>query len=206
MPDLTPLFIDGTRTEAEREPRERPILFSGPMVRAILAGQKTQTRRIASNDGHHMLGDDWRFVSGRHSPYGQVGDRLWVRETWGPCAGGVVYKADDVGENIACPDGGRWRPSIYMPRWASRITLEVTRVRLERLQAIDGYDCMSEGVRISRCDCERCRMSAAMCPADESGHIMEFATLWDAINGKRAPWSSNPWVWAISFRRLGGES
>jgi hypothetical protein len=140
--------------------KERPILFSGPMVRAILEGRKTQTRRIVKPqpmsvrraeacavDGDVIIRIDGtlaklRTSRGRdagaagimneyaYAPYGVPSDRLWVRETWGPCDGGFCYKADN---EDAIPDGGKWKPSIHMPRWASRITLEVKRVRVERL-------------------------------------------------------------------------
>jgi hypothetical protein len=89
-----------------------------------------------------------------------------------------------------------------MPRWASRLTLEVTDVRVERLQAISGEDVRAEGIAVDRCPCEACGRTSQMCPATATDHIMAFAQLWDAINGKRASWSANPWVWVVAFRRI----
>jgi hypothetical protein len=198
--------------------RERPIIFSAESVRAILEGRKTQTRRLCKpqpapagpNGGPirevvksllSSRGDlfDVRYdldnpgtLRSEHAP----GDRLWVRETWGPCAGGVVYNADDVGSNVVCPDGGRWKPTIYMPRWASRIDLEITDVRVQRLQDITDEDAIAEGVRCWECN-------GPVDGTSENGcGCFHFAQAWDAINGKRATWSSNPWVWALTFRRV----
>lgn len=126
--------------------KERPILFSGPMVRAILEGRKTQTRRVAKIHGYGL---DDRPVFGR-SPFGEPGDRLWVRETFcGSCVRdpAYIYRATD--ENPSHLFQPRWRPSIHMPRWASRLTLEVTAVRRERLRDItdDAARALVEGVQ-----------------------------------------------------------
>ena len=130
-------------------------------------------------------------------PYGVTGDRLWVRETWARLTGNghrFVYRADgedprtgwDEVEPAQRPRM-TWTPSIHMPRVASRITLEVTDVRVERLQAISEEDARAEGIALE--------------PAILPGHAAGcFSRLWDEINGKRAPWSSNPWVWAVTFR------
>lgn len=228
-----------------QHPRERPILFSGEMVRAILAGNKTQTRRVITGKtkrGQALLqwlddaGFDPALVADPEngwSPYGYAGERLWVRETWAPAdwmAGAdcdrdppqfVAYRADNTARGWngdlqpfdADTSGwnwdkfaGKWKPSIFIPRWASRITLEITDVRVQRVQEIDGYDATAEGITIPRCGCEVCRHSAQMCPADQGAAIMEYAALWDRINGKRpgCPWDANPWLWAISFRRVEG--
>lgn len=174
--------------------KERPILFSAPMVRALLDGRKTQTRRVVKpqptatrEEAIRTYGKGGTFILeagffGVRCPYGQLGDRLWVRETWGACAGSPVYRADD---NATCPDGGRWKPSIHMPRWASRITLEVTGVRVERLQDISEEDAIAEGV------------------PEQRGDPWAFQCLWDSINGarERCSWAANPWVWAITFSR-----
>ncbi len=167
---------------------ERGILFSAPMVRALLSGAKTQTRRLTH----------WR----PQCPYGFPGDRLWVRETWAHDADsledlramvedivggsdcGPYYRADGVHEN----SGLRWRPSIHMPRWCSRITLEITDVRVQQLQDITEDDARAEGVTPE--------------PGKNHGHVGAFCDLWESINGKRSTWASNPWVWAISFRRV----
>lgn len=196
--------------------RERPILFSAPMVRAILSGQKTQTRR-AFNDKAN-----WHFIEGQGDlsicPYGQPGDHLWVRETWqhanhpdGPYRPGVPvhYRADYIDDPHG-PDGeksheGRyrtWRPSIHMPRSASRITLEITGVRIERLQDINEADCWAEGIAevdgllddVAICDLAK-RMGRSLEDAAPS-----FAALWESINGPRS-WGANPWVWVVGFRR-----
>ena len=172
--------------------KERPILFSAPMVRALLAGTKTQTRRIIkpqhlaffNQDAAAML-SDWNE---RPLPYGQPGDRLWVRETFGhfECnqhfkpGCNVYYRADGN-----CLELEPWRPSIHMPRWASRITLEITSVRVERLQDISEADAIAEGV-----------YTDPACPAYDA-----YAQLWDEINGLGS-WEANPWVWVIEFRRL----
>jgi hypothetical protein len=193
--------------------RERPVLFSAPMIRALLDGRKTQTRRIVKPQPVYgsieHLGTGWYWQPGKarwsnpasdadcaagmipRCPHGVPGDRLWVKETFGPCAGGIVYRAEG---GAACPDGGRWKPSIFMPRWASRITLELTGVRVERLQAITEEDARAEGVE-----------PAPFCKAgrrSELGHVEAFEDLWDSINVDRAPWSSNPFVWVIEFKRL----
>lgn len=180
---------------------ERAILFSGPMVRAILAGTKTQTRRLLRPQPPEALADTvhydratggamWASFHGDHGvscPYGQPGDRLWVRETWW-CAAPhesdgypVRYRASaGVVMDVSAP----WRPSIFMPRWASRLTLEVTGVRVELLQEISVDDCWAEGLQLD-----------VAVPAKT-----QYARLWDSINAKRAPWASNPWVWVISFK------
>ena len=128
---------------------------------------------------------------GRRSPYGTVGDIIWVRETWqsDPCDASVVcYSASGHHQKCAI-HGHLWRPSIHMPRWASRISLEIVSVRVERVQDITTNDAMAEGV-------------------DTSKHIMgdhrpEFMRLWNSINAKRGyGWDANPWVWVISFRRV----
>ena len=222
--------------------KERPILFSAPMVRALLAGTKTQTRRIlksahaddASVWRHHE-GNTWEsgIASGApgsfghgefvRCPYGQPGDRLWARETHAQFAVGnrtgispqcVAYRAtceDDGsfdyvnnGDEIMNLKITKWTPAIHMPRWATRITLEVTGVRVQRLQEIDGYDVIAEGIapQSHYCGCEPCRMTCSLCPATQTSLCLAYADLWDEINGDRAPWSSNPWVWAITFKRV----
>lgn len=195
--------------------KERPILFSGAMVRAILDGTKTQTRRVISNVAtigrvtefgrSDTTGYDWtmrdsrlRWNDLRHKqlidrcPYGQPGDRLWVRETFQRFTddGEILYKAGPAGfeamnelKRDECPEA-RWRPAIHMPRWASRITLEVTGVRVERLQEISGADAVAEGVR-SRLP-------------DNGIAVAEYRDLWEGINGAES-WSANPWVWVIEF-------
>jgi len=190
---------------------EKPILFSGEMVRAILEGRKTQTRRVITqqpsaklyqymsrNEWYEADGQEPKYHTLRKSPYGVTGDLLWVRETWaqlceadeltGKCD--VAYRADDWPEDERGPDyiNGTWRPSIFMPRWASRITLEVERVRVERVQDIGDDSCEAEGVSLAN--------------ASIPGYLRKrFQTLWDSINSKRGfSWSYNPWVWVVYFR------
>lgn len=208
---------------------ERSILFSAPMVLALLDGRKTQTRRtvkLPDARAWWMLGSFDRQKAvfcettnparGRvvRCPYGAPGDRLWVRETWATLTGNgvrTVYRAD--GED---PRTGpwtdeqrkanpmKWRPSIYMPRTLSRITLEITRVRVERLQDISAEDAEAEGV-LSRGEAMVVEHDDPSLPWARD----RFRTLWDTLNGKRAPWASNPWLWVLDFRRvqvtLGGQ-
>jgi hypothetical protein len=208
--------------------KERPILFSGPMVRAILDGRKTMTRRVVKvhdqrddferQGGFHGAWEDatrWTFnprwderLDGKgdprpryclRCPYGAPGDRLWVRESFRLSAGASkeVHYAASV-DDYTRAEKGPWKPSIHMPRWASRITLEVTGVRVERVQEISGRDVEAEGVEI---DWDRvARMQAASDVDPEANVRASFACLWDGINGKRSPWSSNPWVWVIDFK------
>lgn len=176
--------------------REKPILFKAPMIRAIRDDRKWQTRRIYPGSVQH-----YGYVTpARQRPMWRV-QRL--------CDASCVHPPYDGRHAVAwgpmpyAPgDRSFWRPAIFLPRWASRLTLEVTEVRIQRLKAISGEDAAAEGVSVPRCECEVCRRSSAMCPADASAHVLEFACLWDSINGDSAPWSCNPWVVASSFRRM----
>lgn len=159
--------------------KERPVIFNGEMVRAIIDGRKTQTRRIAKADNsNHLLG----------CPFGQVGDRLWVRETFGDCGNRLVYRADS-NDGAACKVK-RWVPSIHMPRDACHLVLEITAVRVERLNDISEEDARAEGA------------PTELCIIGEK-HYMGFRTLWKSIYGVDS-WNANPWVWVIEFRRVGG--
>jgi len=167
--------------------REHPILFSAAMIRAILAGTKTQTRRVIKPQPSGM--DDHRrylsVLSDVYQKYGRPGDLLWVRETWGPCEGGFCYRADE--SDGAKPDDGRWHSARFMPRFASRITLETTDVRVERVRDISEGDAMCEGAEAGL----------------DVTATDRFARLWDLINAKRGyGWDANPWVWVISFKRV----
>jgi len=257
---------------------ERPILFSGEMVKAILEGRKTQTRRIAKFKAREPgLNFGWSGLevgnyctdvpaSGivlqarrgdgcwedktypLHCPYGQPGDRLWVRETWKIAsfwegmpmdfqykADGAICEENRSGEfapnyeewfervnwnaekylkksNCEQDEEGNyiwsadksplpWQPSIFMPRWASRLTLEIVKVRVERVQEISDSDIMAEG--IENCQyalppyCTHCSGHEHLCNRDR------FRDLWDSINAKRGySWESNPWVWVIEFKRI----
>ncbi len=176
--------------------KERGLIFLAPMVRAILAGRKTVTRRLVKDD-----------------PV-RVGQILWCRETW--CAPDesdpryVVYRADvmpddaKVEARIARTLGAQaWRPSIFMPRWASRITLEVVDVRAERLHDIRTADVFAEGAIVNP---DAYRAGRQPVSSFDGATYPNARTVWvrgwDAINGKRAPWASNPWVWRIEFRRI----
>lgn len=233
--------------------KEHPILFSAPMVRALLDGSKTQTRRVVKpqppahvidfSTFHNPKGEglahfgfdpvkrelqDWFAVC----PYGQPGDRLWVREAWGyidPDNTGEDYDDDDGPGPVATytpellklgnplrdfwlrriayratwkdpkygcgPDSPkRWRPSIHMPRWVSRITLEVVSVRVERLQDISEADAQAEGVNAD--DFEYFHNAEGTETARES-----YQCLWEQINGLGS-WDANPWVWVVEFRKV----
>lgn len=194
--------------------RERPILFSAPMVQAILEGRKTQTRRVVKNLPERVESitnievidpvDGWVVVSQsqpRYSmacPYGQPGDRLWVRETWMECHSGELVNGHGKPLYRASwgntPEGQRWKPSIHMPRWASRLNLEITGVRVERLQDITPEDAFAEGDK-QRSGMPEYYERGALC------HVDWYRNLWNDINGAGS-WNLNPWVWVIEFRRL----
>lgn len=194
--------------------KERPLLMSAPMVRAIFAGRKWQTRRLLvqprRKDGCQLVPELLQRMGVGHAcRHGAIGDRMWIRETWGlfgtlpkdgPERAQVYYRATD-GDLHECRYQ-LWRPSIHMPRWASRLLLDITDVRIERLQEISADDAVAEGIeRVNQLGILRtCGWK------DYSGQragfmdpVESFRTLWDSINGKRAPWESNPWVFPISF-------
>lgn len=204
--------------------RERPILFSGPMVRAILAGRKTQTRRLvqwplrSASDGakrriftERDVAEVNQLLLERQAsplrrvayPYGVPGDRLWVRETIRRCPSlgeydSAVYAADGAPTAL---DTWPWQrpvlPGIHCPRGLSRITLAVTAVRVERLQDITEADILAEGVTVPLA-AEVTNTPWSSIPTLHDA----WRLLWDHINGKRCPWASNPWVWAVEFRRV----
>lgn len=207
--------------------KERPVPFNGEMVRAVLEGRKTQTRRVFKSqppegwfpkdvgfyhpteydkDGEEYPGEeifgaadeDW----GIHFPYGQPGDRLWVREawrtekSWDGCPprnvssrSGISFIADEV----EYPPGfGRYRHARFMPRWVSRLTLEITEVRVERVQDISEHDARNEGVRGNAGGAWGCE-----------GLLQDFEELWDSIHHKDGlHWDANPYVWVIGFKRV----
>lgn len=201
---------------------DHPILFSGPMVRALLAGTKTQTRRVVKGvgpahaqaisfaDGAWQYADNngWHDARQPRCPYGAPGDRLWVRETFGvqpDCEVGyrkwtslkltppqrerpvIHFAADDN----PCRWVAGWRPSIHMPRWASRITLELTGVRIERLQEISEADAKAEG----------CIAPMYASEDADPSFAVAYRHLWEAINGADT-WDANPYVWCLDFRRV----
>lgn len=179
---------------------DRPIIFSGPMVRALLEGRKTQTRRIAWIYKPIPGSDDLKRVP---SPWQkcQPGDRLWVRENFAPhpqSADTVFYKAT-VDQEPGYPVwSGPWRPSIRMPRWASRLTLLVEAVKVERLQDISEEDAQAEGIWHQA---EGFNIPPPHRPLDDGYDTARdcYADLWEAINGDGS-WDANPWVVAVTFR------
>lgn len=234
---------------------EKPILFSTPMVQAVLTGTKTQTRRVVKPQPHIDSNGDfcWKNINfgqdskgpcvqsiassipyrvlgtnktGIHNPYGKVGDELWVRETFFPTNHGYsLYKADfapvcgqmslgkdDEGKHVMVKVSDyKWKPSIHMPREASRIQLRITDIRVERLQDISEEDAIAEGIKelqgggykdylISTKNIDAGVDESSSSPAKES-----FRSLWDSINGEPRKdgqdisWKSNPWVWVVEF-------
>jgi hypothetical protein len=239
--------------------KERPILFSGAMIKAILNGMKTQTRRVVKPqptekqaEPYNVFYWDWKGRQvmnsahfARQCPYGKPGDRLWVRETFqientaeygvwnadppeGPTR--TVYPGEPE-EHVLIPryratapdtllevvdhdgddpnDGMRWRPSIFMPRWASRITLEITDVRVERLQDVSEAGAKAEGVGAAALHAtgdglESWEFWNGPEPAPERFSYRDaYRLMWETINAKRGfGWDVNPWVWAVTFRRV----
>jgi len=195
---------------------ERGMIFNGEMVRAILDGRKTQTRRVMKSQPvlngsfYEAFGAAWTkgmtsvpAVPGHslstNCPFGAVGDRLWVRETWAEAGGSApelrLYRANYPAhvpshyENV--PPAVRWTPSIHMPRWASRILLEITDVRVERLNSISEEDAKAEG-------------APTECCVIGDKHFLGFRSLWKNIYGDDS-WQANPWVWVIEFKRIEGD-
>ncbi|MFS7191006.1 hypothetical protein AB6864_00710 [Serratia proteamaculans] len=217
--------------------KERPVIFNGEMVRAILDGRKTQTRRTVSDRHLHLInvasqvGECYPLESGidhansqsyyrEHCPFGQVGDRLWVRETFMDLTGtgieattgkfeGFAYRADtpagSYGDEVRKEYGLKWTPSLHMPRKACRILLEITAVRVERLNSISEEDAKAEGVRVVKvredgeryCDYLSLEINHYRRPNDS------FISLWESIYGEES-WQGSPWVWVIEFKRVGG--
>ncbi|MBX9636713.1 MAG: hypothetical protein K2Q45_04095 [Nitrosomonas sp.] len=210
--------------------KERPILFSAPMVSAILDGRKTQTRRVCK--GQRELSNNHDFQLDR-CPFGKSGDRLWVRETWqGPLFYDEIpedwnsdkyktpeychYKASDSCDFTDADDNfvERWSPSIHMPRWASRILLEVVNVRVERLQDISEDDAIAEGLKAITKDGRTIKYGIPdldRYPGNDNhgwqwcdwnvSPVIAYKRLWESINGPES-WDLNPWVWVVEFKLL----
>jgi hypothetical protein len=220
---------------------EHPILFNSEMVKAVLSGTKRQTRRVIKPQPKFNrmgltnasfgrgIGNQWGFPYASPErwykcPYGLEGQRLWVRETfWIPpgeriSKSQIVFRADKPNFmegrtiNKITSHHYKWRPSIFMPRWASRITLQVDSVRVERVQDIREADAMAEGIR----EVTKDGVVKKYCVYDHSDYsstpwrdmprnpVHTFMQLWDSINDKRGySWASNPWVWVVDFHRVG---
>lgn len=206
--------------------KERGLIFNGEMVRAILDGRKTQTRRIMkpqpaddiargtfpNRDAHGWISSlkhKFGSTTAHTCPYGQPGDRIWVRETWAEAGASApdlkLYRANYPAhvpthyENVPPAEDVRWTPSIHMPRWASRILLEITDVRVEQLKSISEEEARSEGVA---------RLREGFWKHYQPGWTQHqlsargsFATLWDSIYGF-GEWDRNPWVWVVEFKRI----
>ena len=183
--------------------KETGLMFKAPLVRAILEGRKTQTRRIAKPVRHPDLGNVYspgalvlehepQHVINRACPYGKPGDRIYVRETFSqhPEWGQLAFRAD--GEEFEDADGWlwepKWQPSSQMPKELARIWLEVTGVRVERLQEITPEDCIAEG------------LNTTLRERDAEVNLkQQFKELWESTGGD---WAANPWVWAVDFKAL----
>ena len=249
----------------EQAMREYPIIMGAKSVRDIFAGLKGETRRVVNPqpytlyqfNGTQCPRNPSKFtINGKAKeipdglvkcPYGKVGDRLWVKETWGvvshtfdenenicawvpdrPCTpitemkfgngyydGHVIYKSDgdfewNAGDDCSIETKSAWNPAMYMPRLASRLTLEITGIRVKRLQDITIQDIRQEGIDIGT-QCIDCMdMYGTPCCKDDESECgildevrYEYSTLWDSLNAKRGfPWSSNPWVWVIEFKKV----
>lgn len=237
--------------------KERPILFNAPMVRAIIDGRKTQTRRIMKPQPEPIPADypgpaghwwpskahqsmlhietemqdyngPWKGLAGSACPYGGEGDQLWVRETHAVVRigvetfpgvkerhyAGIAYKADDGREEVDitpsqykeldAKESKGWKPSIHMPRYASRIQLEITNIRVERLQDISEVDALAEGIQAYSDGTYRDYNVPDDMVFDHNtfaSPVDSYRTLWDTINGPGS-WEANPWVWVIEFRRI----
>lgn len=209
--------------------KDTPILMSGEMVLALLENRKTKTRRIIKPQPEMqdfgVGGEAYAFVKGKHKvyngfiaiginafnkgethnicPYGHVRDQLWIKETFAytdhtvNIKPGYVYRATDP--DWSTLKGFKWTPSIFCTRKASRITLEITNVRVERLNEISEEDAAAEGVTIRQVETgvEHCGIKEMM----PESPVDAYARLWEQINGKGS-WSANPFVWAISFKRI----
>ncbi|HEE5105179.1 TPA: hypothetical protein R7I94_003281 [Klebsiella pneumoniae] len=217
--------------------KERGMIFNGEMVRAILDGRKTQTRRIMkpqpepcprgghwwpSNVFKTMLHVEeemqngkggWGGLVGDACPFGDVGDRIWVRETWAEAGASApdlkLYRANypehvpSIYENVPPAEEIRWTPSIHMPRTASRIQLEITDVRVERLNAISEEDATAEGVPPAGSLLPDYPGTFLTPKGDFATAKVAFQRLWESIYGEES-WKANPLVWVISFKRVEG--
>ncbi len=217
--------------------KEKPILFSTEMVQAILEGRKTQTRRVIKpqpewKDRKGLCSQGWSWSDKNTKlssypeadsfseaislccPYGNVGDILWVRETWQETTWmtkedenyGFIYRASENGKDWEDnTEDWKWKPSIFMPKEACRIKLRIVNVRVERLQDISEEDAIKEGVESFYSE------NLGKKLFKEYGYKnsytgfpdISFKSLWDSINYDKFPWHKNPWIWVLEFERLG---
>jgi hypothetical protein len=203
--------------------KEKPIIFSSPMIQAILAGRKTQTRRIIKPQPNNKATEViyskqwiktpwvarfkypsepecWEVTNSYKCPYGSVGDILWVRETWRKADGmptGFPYEWKATAEQDGTPIEGPWKPSIFMPREACRIRLEITDIRVERVQYISEADAIDEGIESNESDVYKDYLTGEFYRHPKES----YQSLWAKINGKES-WNSNPWVWIVEFKRI----
>jgi len=224
--------------------KERPIIFSGEMVKAILNGKKTMTRQVVKTQprdecteiatsacfGHveyRSTSEDRQtqsILAKIKCPYGKIGDRLWVRETHHVVGGIADYEIEEIKQGLqdvknfvsyktdgyGNPCDGGWTTPMFMPRWASRILLEIIDIRVERLQDISEADALKEGIRNYNFEMEDSPdtyVGYTHLQKDDGKSTLyktpaiAFERLWDTLNAKKGyPWSSNPWVWAIEFK------
>jgi hypothetical protein len=193
---------------------EKPILFSTPMVQAIMEGRKTQTRRIVKDsmlqENNGKYDEEFLLLTVKKCPYGEVGDVLWVRETFNSDYGfkdmegnvvppGILYKA----KVSSLPNGLKWKPSIFMPKSIARIWLQITSIKVERLKDISEEDAKAEGVE-KIADYGTTGYKLYTEPEASYSDIdakHSFESLWESINGRES-WDSNPWVWVIEFKQI----
>lgn len=192
--------------------KERGMIFNGAMVRAILDGRKTQTRRPANPTTANLLDLQAQYPHKKYNiscPFGAVGDRLWVRETWAEAGASApdlkLYRANypehvpSHYENVTLEKDVRWKPSIHMPRWASRILLEIADVRVEQVQSISQADAIAEGAPRSHPSIDAVSQDHGFPDFSRSW----FGQTWQSIYGAES-WQTNPWVWVIEFKRVEG--
>ena len=204
--------------------KERPILFNSEMVRAILDDRKTMTRRVIKPQPHicyngdliykdHLIGSEIKEYNSIPYPeiegvslYGIPGDQLWAREAWCKFDNRILYKANYKGQKSK---PFKWKPSIHMFRRHSRIQLEITSIRVERVQNITEEDALKEGSFLNRCPCTEMNkppknnIEAVFQQTGCHIHGTEFKHLWNSINKKRGfGWDANPWVWVVEFKRI----
>lgn len=211
-PELVCASLKDLKTQTRRVITPQPKAHGPGVYGSRYAGGPDWGFWLPKPDGRMYSEQTWRC------PYGEPGDQLWVRETWRPwedpktCIDGILFKADGAFKEIentreaadkwleARGDGGikKWRPSIFMPRWASRLTLGITRVRIERVQEINCIDLRDEGI-----PCPSHDFASGFCKGECPDLRRGFATGWTKINGDRGfGWDTNPWVWVIDFKRV----